>query len=434
MKHDLYQTLGVPKTATDKDIKKAYRRLAQRFHPDKGGNERQFKEISDAYAVLGDKQKRIQYDTLGIDAINDMGGEGFNPMDMFSSMMGGGGGGNPMDMFSSMMGGGGGGNPMDMFSSMMGGSGGAGGNPMDMFSTMMGGGGGAGGNPMDMFSTMMGGGNSQHKIHEVLLTLDEIYTGVQKTVFVDTKLKCKTCSGNGFLDDGSYLCDICKGECKLPTTKQIFPGKTIQTTIPCKHCNERGFKIKPGYECSRCSQTGIINKRYKYNLNISPGTEDGKEIKLEGSGDYIREKNKRCDLILKIKQDEHERFTRKQNDLFLEEDISFQDAICGNVLEIEHLKNKIIHVSLEQVIKPDFLMRVPGLGLKDSEGVAGDLMIRFTIQYPDTIEPEIKNKLRGIFKNEKDMIENDTLHTMEYFKDDGELYDDEDQAPSCAQQ
>ena len=383
MKNDLYRTLGIQPTATDKEIKKAYRRLAQRFHPDKGGNERQFKEVSDAYAVLGDKQKRIQYDTLGIDAVQDMGGA--NPMDMFSSMMGGGGGDapNPMGMFASMMGGGGGGaqNPMDMFSSMMGGGGGDAPNPMGMFASMMGGGGGGAG-PMDMFSSMMGGGSSnKHTVQEVVLTLDEIYTGVQKTVFVDTQLKCKQCTGNGFLEGGSYLCNVCKGERKIETTKQIFPGKTIQTTIPCKHCNERGFMIKPGYECSRCSQSGIINKRYKYNLNISPGTEDGKEIKLEGSGNYIREIDKRNDLILKIKQEDHDRFTRKQNDLFLEEDMSFQDAICGNVLEIEHLQNKIIHVSLEQVIKPDFLMRVPGMGLKDSKGIVGDLMIRFTIQY-----------------------------------------------------
>ena len=270
---DLYGLLGVDKNADNSVLKKAYRKLAIKHHPDKGGDEQKFKDISEAYDVLSDPNKRKTYDLGGYEALD------------------GSGGGNPFSAFESMFGGGMPGMP-DIFSGGM-------------------------GNPFD---GMMGmGANSRRqqnpvKIHDVEVTLDDLYIGSKKTISVKTNHKCIDCSGNGYLNNGKQLCDECHGTKYVTQTVRMGP-MIQQSRRPCDMCKQKGYTIISGYECQKCNQSGVVPHIKKYNLNIKKGNVDGKDIELKGKGDYIPELDVQGDLIIRLKEVNHERFQRKNNDL-----------------------------------------------------------------------------------------------------------------------
>lgn len=387
---DLYGLLDVDKSADDNTLKKAYRKLAVKHHPDKGGDEQKFKDISEAYDVLSDPNKRKTYDLGGYDALD------------------GGGGGNPFSSFESMFGG-----------SMPGMSGGM----PDIFSGGM-------GNP---FGGMMGGQNNQNmrqqnpvKIHEVEVTLDDLYIGSKKTISVKSNHKCMDCSGNGYLTNGKQLCNECQGNKYVTQTIRMGP-MIQQSRRPCDMCQQKGYTIIPGYECQKCNKSGVMPNIKKYNLNIKKGNVSGKDIELKGKGDYIPELDVQGDLIIRLKEVEHDRFQRKNNDLYTKLEIPLEEALCGTTYKLRHLNDTDIYINIDKIIKPDYIMKCDGLGmplLTDNGTIYGNLLIHFELIFPYRLSGEQKSTLKNVFKL-KDKYMDKELHEIEYFKTIDELHNTE---------
>ena len=410
---DLYKTLGIDKSADESIIKKAYKKMAFKHHPDKGGTEDKFKEISEAYEILNDKQKRQTYDKFGYDALQGGGSSEVNPFDLFNNMFSGHG----MQGMPGMQGMAGG---IFDLSDLMGGSMGA-----------------SIGNPL---SGMMGNMNTQkhNRIEKIEVTLDDLYIGAKKTIIVENNIKCIECLGNGYLNNGKQLCDGCQGTKMVTQTIQLGPGMIQQSRRPCTTCNQKGFTIIPGYECNICNCNGTLKQKKKYNLNISKGNVDGKDIQLKGKGDYIKELDVQGDLTIKLCEVPHERFKRKNNDLFIEVNIPLQESLCGSTIKLRHLNNKYIYINIDKIIKPDYIMKVNGLGmplLTDNGILCGDLLILFKIIYPDNLSNNTKLKLKEIF-NLVNRYSNKDSHDIEYYKNVSDLNGESEaqQGVQCAHQ
>ena len=382
---DLYGLLDVDKSADDNTLKKAYRKLAVKHHPDKGGDEQKFKDISEAYDILSDPNKRKTYDLGGYEALD---GNSGNPFSAFESMFGG-----------SMSG--------------MAGMAGMAGMP-DM---------------SDIFGGMMGGQNNQNmrqqnpvKIHNVEVTLDDLYIGSKKTISVESNHKCIDCSGNGYLTNGKQLCDGCQGTKYVTQTIRMGP-MIQQSRRPCDMCQQKGYTIIPGYECNRCNLRGVIPHNKKYNLNIKKGNVDGKDIELKGKGDYIPELDIQGDLIIRLKEVEHDRFQRKNNDLYTKLELPLEEALCGTTYKLRHLNDTDIYINIDKIIKPDYIMKCDGLGmplLTDNGTIYGNLLIHFDLIFPYRLSGEQKKTLKNVFKL-KDKYMDKELHEIEYFKTIDEL-------------
>ena len=370
---DLYGLLDVDKSADDNTLKKAYRKLAVKHHPDKGGDEQKFKDISEAYDILSDPNKRKTYDLGGYEALD---GNSGNPFSAFESMFGG--------SMSGMPG---------------------------------------------MTGMGMGGQNNQNmrqqnpvKIHNVEVTLDDLYIGSKKTISVESNHKCIDCSGNGYLTNGKQLCDGCQGTKYVTQTIRMGP-MIQQSRRPCDMCQQKGYTIIPGYECNRCNLRGVIPHNKKYNLNIKKGNVDGKDIELKGKGDYIPELDIQGDLIIRLKEVEHDRFQRKNNDLYTKLELPLEEALCGTTYKLRHLNDTDIYINIDKIIKPDYIMKCDGLGmplLTDNGTIYGNLLIHFDLIFPYRLSGEQKKTLKNVFKL-KDKYMDKELHEIEYFKTIDEL-------------
>lgn len=407
---DLYATLGVDKSADDNTLKKAYRKMAIKHHPDKGGDEQKFKDISEAYDILSVPNKRKTYDLGGYDALE-----------------GGGGMGDPFGVFESMFG------SMGNMTGMAEGMPDMGGMPGVFMS---------GGNP---FENMMGGigPNKQNniKIHDVEVTLDDLYIGAKKIIKVDCNHKCNDCNGNGYLQNGKQLCAGCQGSKYISQTVRMGP-MIQQSRRPCHICNQKGYTIIPGYECKTCDMKGVVVQTKRYNLNIKKGNVNGKDIDLKGKGDYIPELDVQGDLKIRLREVSHPEFQRKNNDLYIKLELPLEEALCGTTYRLKHLNDKYVYIDIDKIIKPGQIMKCDGLGmplLTDNGTIYGNLLINFDIVFPYRLKGEQKEMLRKIFdlKNAYSNIEN--IHTIEYYKSIDELNnetDEEDMAHGvqCAQQ
>ena len=407
---DLYGLLEVDKNADDGTLKKAYRKLAVKHHPDKGGDEKMFKDISEAYDILSDKKKRKRYDLGGYEALEG-GLQGGNPSDIFESMFGMGTGG------MSNMGG-------NVFMS-------------DMMGSMN-------GNPFEnMMGSMNGGTNKKNplKIHDVEVTLDDLYTGTKKLVKLQTDIKCEKCDANGYFKNGKELCNTCHGSKIITETRRM--GPMIQSSKrPCNNCDGKGYTIISGYECKKCNMKGVISNTKKYNLNISKGTINGKEIDLKGKGDYIPELDVNGDLKIRLHEVKHERFQRINNDLFITLDIKLEEALCGTTYKLLHLNDKYVYINIDKIIKPDFVMKCNKLGMPlqtDNGLLYGDLLLHFNIIYPTKLSVEQKNKCKEIFNVVDEFIDKES-HDLEYYKTVDDLNNDNmnehqgQQGQQCTQQ
>jgi DnaJ family protein A protein 2 len=399
---DLYEVLGISRNADDREIKRAYRKMAVQHHPDKGGDEQKFKELSEAYEILHDSNKRSSYDNFGYDSVS--GGSGINPMDIFKNMFRGGGG------IPGMAG-------VFDISGMMGGS--------------------AGG----VFTEMMGEINNRQnkknvRVENIGVSLDELYNGAQKSVVITTKSKCSDCSGNGYFKNGKELCGECGGSKVLIQTVQMGP-MIQQSRIPCHVCNARGYTIKKGFECSKCNMTGYIDSKRRYNLNIRKGNVDGKDIQLKSKGDYIKELDVQGDLVIKLQELPHNLYKRRNNDLFVEQEIELAKALCGTTLKLEYLNKTFIYINIDKPIKPDHVMRVRGKGmplLTEKGVVYGDLLILFKIVFPTTISSELREKLTNVFGLNCEHMDEEAVD-IEYYRDIDELNQSEEEGGiQCAHQ
>ena len=338
----LYEALELSPEATQEDIKKAYKRLVRVHHPDKGGDEKKFKEVQAAYEVLNDPEKRKMYDKYGLEGLKSGG-------------MSKGGFGDIFDIFF--------------------------------------GGGRRSAGPRQtpqLKPTVMG----------VKLTLSDVYHGKMAHVDVDRKALCEGCNGKG----GSEVekCGGCKGRGVVVKMIQLGPGMYSQSQADCGECKGTGEKIKKENLCKTCKGNKLLDKREKVEVPIAPGVPDGEKIIITGKGNEHPE-YRTGDLIVVTQIEEHNVFKRVKNDLILEKSISLIEALAGFEFNIQHLNGQEVTIKTGpgDIIQHKSARRVPDLGMpKHKEAFShGDLIVLFEIVMPVKLNDQQIGELRKVLPN-----------------------------------
>ncbi len=382
-KKDYYDLLGVEKTASENDIKKAYRKLAMKYHPDKFSNasekekkeaEEKFKEVNEAYQVLSDPDKRAKYDRFGHAAFENGGGGA-----------GGFGGFGGFEGF---------------------------GNAEDIFSSFFGGGGGFGG---------FGGGRQRGPEPgadlrvDVTLTLEEVAKGVEKEINYRRQAKCKTCNGTG-AEPGSNLktCDKCNGTGKIKVTQRTVFGN-FQSVEECDKCKGKG-KI-PEKKCKSCNGTGLERETVKKTVKIPIGIEDGQRLRLSGMGDASTDGGPNGDLYIFIHVKEHDFFVRHGDDIICEIPITFAKAALGGEIDIPTLKGKK-SIKIPAGTQNGKVFRLKGEGINNPRGyVPGDQLVKIIIEVPTNLNDDQQELLRKFDESLKDKNYKMNKSFIERFKD-----------------
>ncbi len=383
-KKDYYDLLGVEKTASENDIKKAYRKLAMKYHPDKFSNasekekkeaEEKFKEVNEAYQVLSDPDKRAKYDRFGHAAFEN-GGAGAGGFGGFSG--GFEGFGNAEDIFSSFFGGGGG------FSGFGGGR-------------------------------QRGPEPGADLRVDVTLTLEEVAKGVEKEINYRRQAKCKTCNGTG-AEPGSNLktCDKCNGTGKIKVTQRTVFGN-FQSVEECDKCKGKG-KI-PEKKCKSCNGTGLERETVKKTVKIPIGIEDGQRLRLSGMGDASTEGGPNGDLYIFIHVKEHDFFVRHGDDIICEIPITFAKAALGGEIDIPTLKGKK-SIKIPAGTQNGKVFRLKGEGINNPRGyVPGDQLVKIIIEVPTNLTDDQQELLRKFDESLKDKNYKMNKSFIERFKD-----------------
>lgn len=353
-KRDYYEVLGVSKGASDAEIKKAYRQVAKKYHPDVNpGNaeaEAKFKEASEAYAILSDAEKRKQYDQFGHAAF-EQGGPGAGGFDFSGAD------------FSDMFG--------------------------DIFGDLFGFGGGRrsqrrGNQPMQ--------GANVHTA--VRITFEQAVFGCEKELELTLKDPCETCNGTGAKPGTTpETCSKCNGQGQVVYTQQSLFGmvRNVQT---CPECNGTGKVVKE--KCTDCYGTGFISKKKKISVSIPAGIEDGQSVRIRGKGEPGVNGGPRGDLLVEVRVSRHQTFQRQGWDLYSTAYISFADAALGAEVEIETIDGKILY-EVKPGTQTDTRVRFRGKGvptLRNKE-VRGDHYVTLVVKVPEKLSSEQKELLRA---------------------------------------
>ncbi len=364
-KRDYYEILGVGKTATDDELKKAYRKLALKYHPDRNPNdktaEEKFKEAAEAYEVLSNKEKRERYDQFGHAGVD---GQGFG---------GGGQGMNMDDIFS-------------MFGDIFGGRGG--------FSGFSGFGGF--GSERSRAGARVNKGSSLRI--KVKLSLEDIEKGVEKKIKVNKYVSCKTCHGSGAKEGSeSTTCSQCKGSGYITQVQRTILGN-MQTQSICPTCQGEGKIIKD--KCSACHGQGIVKAEDVITINIPAGVSDGMQISFSGLGNAGARNGVNGDLIVLIEELPHEEFERDGNNICHQTYITISEAILGTSIEVPTLSGQA-KFKIEQGMTSGKVYRLRGKGLPDVNGYGkGDLLVRVDVWVPKSYSKEEKKMLETLQKSE----------------------------------
>ncbi|MDR2691169.1 MAG: molecular chaperone DnaJ [Dysgonamonadaceae bacterium] len=364
-KRDYYEVLEVSKTATPEEIKKAYRKKALQYHPDKNPGdkaaEEKFKEAAEAYEVLGNEDKRRRYDQFGHAGVG-------------SSAAGGDfGGGMSMDDIFAQFG--------DIFGGHFGGFGGFSG-----FGRGFGNGGGA--------QRVNRGTDLRVKVK---LNLKEIATGVEKKIKVRKYVQCKYCSGAGAEDGKSYsTCSTCKGSGIVTRVTNTILGQ-MQTTSPCSICGGEGKIITK--KCIHCSGEGIMRDEEVITLNIPAGVMEGMQLSMNGKGNAARHGGINGNLLIVIEEETHPELIRDQNDIIYNLLLSFPMAAMGGTVEIPTLDGKA-KIKIDPGTQPGKVLRLRNKGLPSVNSYGtGDLLINIAVYIPENLTREQKNQLEEMEKS-----------------------------------
>jgi len=355
MAKDYYQILGVDKKASKDEIKKAFRKLAHEFHPDKkGGNEGKFKEVNEAYSVLSDDNKRAQYDAYGNAFTGAGGAGGFNPNDF-------------VDFDFSQFNRGGGGVEFDLG---------------DIFGDFFGGGGRA--------KTKRGRDISL----DINISFDESIFGVERKVLLHKVAQCPTCSGSG-AKKGSAMetCGTCNGNGKIKEVRRSIIG-SFSTVRTCDVCNGSG-KI-PKEKCETCHGKGVLKQNQEIQVKIPAGIEDGEVVRLSGMGEAVAGGTS-GDLYIKIHVDRHSTFVKSGNDLVMTLRIKLSDALLGAEFLIKTLDGEI-KLRVPEGIAFGEILRVKGKGVPHGSGRRGDLLVKIIIDLPKKLSKDVKKIVESLKK------------------------------------
>jgi len=351
-KKDYYEVLGVAKDASEKDIKSAYRKLAMKYHPDRSeaaDAEERFKEISEAYAVLSDAEKRQKYDQFGHAGINGQ----YSQEDLFRGIN--------FDDLLRGFGFGGGDSIFDMF---------------------FGGG------------RQRGPARGRDLRYDVNLTLEQAASGLEMTIDVPRTESCQTCSGSGSKPGTSpAVCGACRGSGQI-TRAQNTPFGQIVTSTVCNKCGGKGHIITN--PCSECGGTGRVRKTRKINIKIPPGVEDGQHLKLRGQGDAATRGGDAGDLFVVLNILPHPQFQRQDSDLFLEMPVSITQAALGVDLEVPTLNGRA-KIRVPAGTQTGSVFRLKGKGMPRLQGLgSGDLHVRVRVKTPAALTERQKQLLEAL--------------------------------------
>ncbi len=373
-KRDYYEILGVSKTASDQEIKAAYKKMAIKYHPDRNpGNkeaEEKFKEAAEAYDVLRDKDKRARYDQFGHEGVNGAGGFGG---------FGGGAGMNMDDIFS-------------MFGDIFGGHAGFGGG----FSGF----GGGGGRKVNR------GGDLRLK---VTITLKEAATGVTKKFKVRKSVPCSHCKGSGSEDGQTQTCPTCGGTGYTVKTVNSMFGR-MQTQQPCHTCNGEGSVIKN--KCSHCNGQGVVMGEEIVEVNIPAGISDGMTINIQGKGHAGAHNGVNGDLQVYVEVESNKEFVRDGQNLVYNLLLDLPTAVLGGSVEIPTLDGKA-KIKIEPGTQPGKVVRLRGKGMPALRGYDygsgnGDLIVHISVYIPETLNKDERNAFEAM-RTSDSMLPSNTI-------------------------
>lgn len=353
-KRDYYDILGVSKEATKEEIKKAYRKQALKYHPDKNPGDKKaeelFKEAAEAYEVLSNDEKKARYDRFGHAGMGSS-GSGF--------------GGQTMTV-------------EDIFSSFG-----------DIFGDAFGG-----------FGAFGGGGRRGKRVNKgtnlrvkVKLNLQEIATGIEKKLKVSKYNTCDTCDGTGAADPASICnCSTCRGSGHVTRVTNTMLGQ-MQTTAVCPSCGGEGKTITK--KCNSCYGEGIVQKEEIVKINIPAGVGKGMQMTVSGKGNSPRRGGINGDLLVVIDEEDHPDLIREGNDLIYNLFISIPDAVLGTHVEIPTVDNNV-KIKIEPGTQPGRILRLRGKGLPEVNGYGrGDLLVNVNVWIPKSVN---KDEIRIIEK------------------------------------
>ena len=350
-KRDYYEVLGISKTADDAEIKKAYRVLAKKYHPDMNPGdaeaEKKFKEASEAYAVLSDPEKRRQYDQFGHAAFEGGGAGGFGGFDFNSADFG--------DIFG------------------------------DIFGDFFGGGRRRGAN-----NGPMKGANIRTSVR---ITFEEAVFGVSKEIELTLKDECVTCHGTGAKPGTSpETCTKCGGKGQVVFTQQSFFG-TVRNVQSCPECNGTGKVIKE--KCADCHGTGYIANRKKIQVSIPAGIDNGQSVRIRDKGEPGTNGGPRGDLLVEVIVARHPIFQRQDYNIFSTVPISFAVAALGGDVVVDTVDGKVIY-EVKPGTQTDTKVRLKGKGVPSlrNKEVRGDHYVTLVVETPEKLSGEAKELLK----------------------------------------
>ncbi|MGC1878312.1 MAG: molecular chaperone DnaJ [Rhabdochlamydiaceae bacterium] len=364
---DYYEVLELSRSATQEEIKKAYRKSALKYHPDRNPGdaqaEKKFKEISEAYEVLSDEKKRQIYDQYGADAVKGAGMGAPGGHAGFSSME------EALRTFMGAFGGGGGGGSGSIFDSFFG-------------SEMEG---------------DEGGRQGASKKMNLSISFEEAMKGVEKEVALTNYVTCSTCDGSGAASSSSIKkCSRCKGSGQIHQSRGFFSMTSV-----CPQCYGKGKTITD--PCSECHGDGRVKKKQHVKIKVPPGVDTGMRLRMSGYGDAGEAGGLAGDLYVFISVEPHSVFQREGDDIFVELPLSFSEAALGCKKELPTPHGSSCRVSIPEGTQSGKILRVKGEGAPNVHGRGrGDMLINVSVETPVSLNDAQKDLLRQFGELEKD--------------------------------
>lgn len=330
-----YEILGVSKSASQDELKKAYRKAAIKNHPDKGGDPEKFKELAQAYEVLSDPEKREIYDEYGEDALKE-------------GMGGGGSSHNPFDIFEQFFGGG-----------------------------------------------AFGGGSSRGRrqrqgedvVHSLKVSLEDLYNGTTKKLSLSRNVLCAKCKGKGSKSGASGRCYGCQGTGVRTVTRQIGLGMIQQMQHACPECRGSGEVISDKDKCPQCKGNKVNQEKKVLEVHVEKGMQHNQKIVFQGEADEAPD-TVAGDIVFVLQQKEHPKFKRKYDDLYVEHALSLTEALCGFQFALSHLDGRqlLIKSNPGEVVKPGQFKAINDEGMPHHGRpfMRGRLYIQFNVEFPDS--------------------------------------------------
>ncbi len=361
MKRDYYEILGVSKSASADEIKKAYRKIAMQYHPDKNPGDKQaeekFKEAAEAYEVLSNPEKKQRYDQFGHAGVGGAAGGGFGGFN--------GGGGMRME---------------DIFSN---------------FGDIFGEGFFGGGNSRGGSRTSSGRRGSNLRV-KVKLNYEEILKGAHKTIKVKKYIKCNTCGGNGAKDKSSIqTCSTCGGAGQIRKVQQTFLGQ-MQTVTTCPTCNGDGTQITS--KCNTCKGEGRIYGEDTISIDIPAGVQEGMQLSVSGKGNIGERGGMPGDLLVVIEEEKHPELAREGINILYDLNLSFPDVVLGTEVEVPTIAGKV-KIKIAPGTQAGKILKLKGKGFPSINSYEkGDQLININVWTPQTLNSE-ESKLIQQLKN-----------------------------------